>query len=591
MPTMPLSLKPVAILFLASIWLNLVLGRCYEPNPAFPPPVFASGAPELKAAFISINEALHALLRGGRFPTSSYSIEVTSTQETLWSNYHTAEEKNSSRPDAPVVDGNVAFRIASITKVFTVLGIIQQHAAGNLSLDDTVDQHIPELKQNQAGHIPWKDITLRSLASQLSGIPNDWAQVDQVNFLPDPLALGLPPVDRTNLPSCDEYTNYEKPCSRKDLLDTIMTKEPLFPPNMQSTYSNTAFELLGLVIEKVTGVPYAEYITLAILEPLNMSNTSFAKPHDSAGAIPKGSNYWDVDEGVQIPTGGLYSTSSDMSSFLRHVLTHYNGLTPALNWLQPSSWAVGMQSFYGMPWEIFRTSSLLPHTRRPVTFAVKGGGLPGYFSNIIVMPEYNLGLTILVSGNGLLLSEIRDILTSHLTPCAELAAQNALHKRFAGTFVAPKSSLLNSSLTLSHTPAKGLYLESWISNGTDVLAAYHKVLENGTPSQPWYLQLIPTQLYVDNKRQRGEKWRAVVVSERQVDSLPGVWEEYCITHIDNERYGGVPLNEIIFWQDNDTKGPVAYAELTAFRIMLGRHQQSRVIAGSEEVVLQNYVDL
>jgi CubicO group peptidase (beta-lactamase class C family) len=65
------------------------------------------------------------------------------------------------------VDGDSQYRIASITKVFTTLGLLYQHAAGNLSLDDAVDKYIPELKESDKGELPWKDITLRMLASQL----------------------------------------------------------------------------------------------------------------------------------------------------------------------------------------------------------------------------------------------------------------------------------------------------------------------------------------------------------------------------------------------------------------------------------------
>lgn len=59
-----------------------------------------------------------------------------------------------------------------------MLGVLYQHAAGNLSLDDPVDQYIAELSGPGSGVLPWKDITLRSLASQLSGIPREMDQAD-----------------------------------------------------------------------------------------------------------------------------------------------------------------------------------------------------------------------------------------------------------------------------------------------------------------------------------------------------------------------------------------------------------------------------
>jgi CubicO group peptidase (beta-lactamase class C family) len=66
------------------------------------------------------------------------------------------------------VNGDSVFRMASVTKAFTTLAIIQQHIAGNLSLDDPINQYL-----DLQGDIPWKDITLRTAASQLSGIPRE----------------------------------------------------------------------------------------------------------------------------------------------------------------------------------------------------------------------------------------------------------------------------------------------------------------------------------------------------------------------------------------------------------------------------------
>jgi CubicO group peptidase (beta-lactamase class C family) len=98
---------------------------------------------------------------------SSFSIEVTSGDDTLWTKYHTAKQRDDERPGITRVDRNSQYRIASITKVFTTLGVLYQHAAGNLSLDGTIDRYISELAEPDSGKLPWKDITLRSLASQL----------------------------------------------------------------------------------------------------------------------------------------------------------------------------------------------------------------------------------------------------------------------------------------------------------------------------------------------------------------------------------------------------------------------------------------
>lgn len=160
-------------LLLSFIWLGLVSATCYEPSQAHPLPNFDPDDVLLKNAFANIETALNLVAAASEFDSTSFSVEVTSSRESLWAQHHTARERNASRPDVPVVNGDANYRIASITKAFTVLGILYQHKAGNLDLDDTLDNYLAELKEEQEGSVPWKDITLRSLASQLSGIPRE----------------------------------------------------------------------------------------------------------------------------------------------------------------------------------------------------------------------------------------------------------------------------------------------------------------------------------------------------------------------------------------------------------------------------------
>lgn len=167
-----------------AIFIQSVYSRCYNPSPAFPLPDFSHDSKgHLKRAVAYIEKSLKAAVSDEGFATTSYSVEITSSKETLWSSHHTARERNESRIGAEVVNGNSVYRIASITKTFTTLGILQQHAAGNLSLDDPIEKYIAELQGHQSGNIPWKDITLRTLASQLSGIPRECQQQTVSSFM------------------------------------------------------------------------------------------------------------------------------------------------------------------------------------------------------------------------------------------------------------------------------------------------------------------------------------------------------------------------------------------------------------------------
>lgn len=539
-----------------------------QPSPVLPDAAFASIEKQLK----TIDSAL--------LVNASYSIQVTSNTDTLWEAYHSAENYNKTRPGVIKVDGDSQYRIASITKTFTVLGILYQHAAGNLSLDDSIQKYIPELAADDQ-QLPWKDITLRILASQLSGIPREFAQSDLLMEYGDPTKFGLPPISSKRVAPC--YRD-EQPatCNRTDLIRHLKKQQPVFAPNQFSTYSNVAFELLGLAIENATGMGYSEYIDQAIFQPLNMTLSSLDTPPDTHAVLPTGDNYWDSEEGVQRPTGGIYASASDMSNYVRYVLTHFNTLATGVNWLLPASPASGVHSFYGMPWEIFRTERLLEDSTRPVTFVTKSGSLPGYYSRISVLPEYGLGVTILVSANPKLVEQLQEIVTVSLVRAAENEVWKSLEQTHGGSYVAIDEQL-NSSISFSASPSGGLTVTNFISNGTDELGFvfptfFLPLLDIG--DLPWRVQLMPTLLYKNETSQQGEIWRMLVVPEEPKDkSSRPVWDDFCIANVEYVSYGGLPFNEVVFWLED------GIVELPAWRVKLKKREAGKAL------VDQTHLDL
>lgn len=154
-------------------FVSQTLGVCSSPSPAFPLPDYTKRQPIFLDALQKIQNEVKSIVADRAYDTTAFSIEVTSSKRTLWSSFHTARDRDALRPGAVEVNGHSAYRIASITKTFTTLGVLQQHAAGHLNLDDAVDTYLTELQSPQNSGIRWKDITLRSLASQLSGLPLD----------------------------------------------------------------------------------------------------------------------------------------------------------------------------------------------------------------------------------------------------------------------------------------------------------------------------------------------------------------------------------------------------------------------------------
>ena len=574
---------------------SLASASCDSPTPAFPPPDFDRHGSSLQCTSSRIYDAIRSLSQQDEYNKTSFSIEVTSQTHTLLSIHHTAKVRSSLRRGAKEISNTTAYRIASMTKPFTVLAILQQQQAGNLSLDEPVSNYVSALNLPQKGSIPWKDISLRSLATQQSGIPRDLAQGDLITKPKLAAGLGLPPINESlfdlGLPSCDDLVNYTAACTPIDLLSWATTLQPLFAPNQKSAYGNINFDLLGLVIANVSGVPYDEYITTRILQPLGMAGTSFTMPPDEVAAVPADIEYyWPFYMGVQNPAGGLYSASSDLSTWLRYVLSTYNAQTLAAgNWFTPTSFSGSIDTFYGMPWEIFRarTNEVVEEleSTRPLTFVTKGGGMPGYTSIMIMVPEYAIGITILVAGNGKALGDIREVIVKEMVSFAEEAAMAELRARYVGTYEDQRS---NSSITLAQSDKYGLTVTRWISNGVDTLTGLEGIFER--TGGPWVMHVLPTLLFNDEDKQEGERWRLFpqVVASEQKRTGGSVWDNFCASDWDIVTYAGKPFNEIVF-RGGEHNGSSESVQLSGFRSTLYRKQENdHGLLSSQQPVQQAY---
>lgn len=138
-------------------------------------------------------------------------------------------------------------RVGSITKTFTSSLVLQLVEAGELSLDDPIDEYVDGVPNGD-------EITIRMLLNMTSGIQSYTADETFTNALfADPTAAWTP----------------------DQLLEAGLGLEPLFAPGTDFYYSNTNYILLGTVIEEITGRPYPEVLQTEILEPLELGDTSF----------------------------------------------------------------------------------------------------------------------------------------------------------------------------------------------------------------------------------------------------------------------------------------------------------------------------
>jgi D-alanyl-D-alanine carboxypeptidase len=207
-----------------------------------------------------------------------------------------------------------AFRIGSITKMFTAVVIMQLAEDGVLSLDDPLAQWLPAV----ADQLPYGDqITLRHLLGHTSGVSN---VVEHEAYYPDIFA---------EIDVDEETGNVSLACVERDPHDTLARyvygQDAQFEPGAQYRYSNTNYTLLGMVIEAAAGVPVAEAYRTRIYEPLGLASTfldCYEEPvidvvHGYTGAADALADVTELHESVGWSAGDLVSTAPDLITFAR----------------------------------------------------------------------------------------------------------------------------------------------------------------------------------------------------------------------------------------------------------------------------------
>ena len=204
---------------------------------------------------------------------------------------------------------NTVFDMASVSKTFTAVAILQLVEKGKINLDDTLDAYFPEYETG-------KKITVYNLLHMSSGIP------DYCNN-PDPF-WNISGEDAANQKLSDIYLDK---ISDEEFLNA-MYKAPLgFEPGSAFEYSNTNYHLLAFIIEKVTGQKYCDYVKKNIFDKCGMTKTSSMALGDMT-YVPVGydelAHYGFTDENGY-PAGpnayrgdsGIHSCLTDMVKFDR----------------------------------------------------------------------------------------------------------------------------------------------------------------------------------------------------------------------------------------------------------------------------------
>jgi uncharacterized protein YbbC (DUF1343 family)/CubicO group peptidase (beta-lactamase class C family) len=230
----------------------------------------------------------------------------------------------------PMTVGTI-FDLASLTKcIATTTSVMKLVEEGRVRLNDQVAAYLPEFGQNGK-----QDITIRELLTHYSGLAPD--------------------------------LDLQTPWNGRDAAFTMaMSQTPANPPGSQFVYSDINFEVLGFVVEKVSGESLNQFADRHIFIPLGMTHTRFLPPqewrpriaptqYDEKGKMLRGVVHDPTARRMGGVAGhaGLFSTADDLSRFAQGLLSGFNVLSPAIiekmsTPQQPSNAA----SLRGLGWDI-----------------------------------------------------------------------------------------------------------------------------------------------------------------------------------------------------------------------------------------------
>ena len=308
----------------------------------------------------------------------SLSVGVVHDQDLIWAkSYGLADPQRGLKASPQTV-----YRIASNSKLFTAIGLMQLQERGVLSLNDEVTRWVPELREIEGGLFRSRPVTIASLLNHTSGLPREgnspaWAEAD--------------------FPETAE------------VLEGLKEQRAIYGPQTRLKYSNLAFTLAGLIIERAAGVSYEKFIDDLILEPLAMTHSGVDLPGPAAARLlavgygrrmPDGSRQrlGYTPTKAMAPATGLYSTVIDFAKFQawqfrlletdKHEILSADGLRDMqrMHWMLP----VGGRG-WGLGFRVKQTvhGSMVGH----------GGLIHGFRTATGILPDDRIGLIVFASSD------------------------------------------------------------------------------------------------------------------------------------------------------------------------------------------------
>ncbi len=298
------------------------------------------------------------------------SIALVDDQQIVWAKGFGFADPKTKLP----ATAETNYRVGSVSKLFTDIGIMQLVEQGKIDLDEPITRYLPNFRpRNPFG----KAITLRQLMSHRSGLVRE------------------PPVGN--------YFETSEP-SLAQTIASLNNTELVYAPESRTKYSNAAIATVGYVLERTQGEPFARYLKRSVLDPLGLERTSFEPTPRITKDLAK-AYMWTVDGRVfeaptfelgMSPAGSMYTTVTDMGRFMSILFAGGQGTKGQMlksstieEMWTPQFAPPGQKTGYGIGFGVRELEG-----RRTVGH---GGAIYGFATTLKAMPDDKLGVVVVTT--------------------------------------------------------------------------------------------------------------------------------------------------------------------------------------------------
>jgi len=410
----------------------------------------------------------------------SLSVAVVTSGGALFEENYGVVRGNESASSS-LTTSHSQYRIASTAKLFTAMEGLVLEQRGALSWDNPVEKYLPEFKYRLSGFDPsspstsTKDapITLFQLASHMSGLGRDWPVGTVPNWPKDVFGMGPPPTN--GLPFPDHAALYNA------VSKTGLTSPPFTYP----AYSNTGTALLGMALVAANRAAskdpakepttYAELVRRDLFDTIGMNDSHFLATEANKHLVVTPSFAPEVVDqdflDAMNPAAGQFSSLYDSIKVVQTLLNPNHPSSPLTRysmdkWLHPvhvfeeDDWTE-----IGFMWEIIKAQDSNNRLRK---IYWKLGAMAGYHSALAIHPGTSYGVVVYLAGNYFDAAKVAYDVFEIFQPAIDGVLAEMSTALYAGLWTSEDGDSLASIVVNKGT----LYMERFISNGTDVLGMF-----------------------------------------------------------------------------------------------------------------------